>query len=60
LASLLATLERGRWESPAATFERMDRQRAHLPEALEMMLGALAGQLRAARLAEAVRAPVPR
>ena len=71
LASLLATLEQARWESLARTFDRMDRDAAQLPESLETMLGALAGQLRivareratddaeAARLAAAARAPVP-
>lgn len=72
LASLLAGVERARWESLARTFDRMDRDAAQLPEALETMLGALAGQLRivareraeveeeAARIDVAARAPVPR
>lgn len=48
LASLLATIERARWESLVRTFDKMDRDRAELPEPLETMLGHLAGQLRLA------------
>ena len=71
MASLVAAIERGRWDALVRTFDRMDRDAAQLPEALETMLGHLAGQLRivareratddaeAARLA-AARAPVPR
>ena len=60
LASLLATIERARWESLARTFDKMDRDRAQLPEALETMLGRLAGQLRLAarQREEAASAPV--
>jgi len=72
MASLVAAIERGRWSSLVSTFDRMDRDRAQLPEPIEMLLGALAGQLRivareraevedeAARLEAAARAPVPR
>src|SRR5215211_9496736 len=65
MASLLAGIEQARWESLSRTFDRLDADNAVLPEALEQLLGALAGQMRvlareratdeeeAARLAEA-------
>jgi hypothetical protein len=46
LASLLGAVEAARWSSLLASFDKLDRDNAQLPESLESMLGQLAGQLR--------------
>jgi hypothetical protein len=48
LASLLATVGAARWEKASVAFDKLDRNAAQLPEALETMLGQLADQLRIA------------
>jgi hypothetical protein len=63
LATLFNGIERGRWDTLAATFSKMDRHRAELAPELAAMVGSLAGQLRAAareRDGELVVVDVPR